>query len=152
MSSSDTNDGYQDFSLHMGYVIGVIGLFCAFTFTLICLIIAEIADPSIFQIQVILLLLSLLFYVSLYLLADSLAMDLHYCGRLPPLVGSYKAWEYGVFVLFYMFGLVVPLIFLSWSLFTIAAICVVIYGIFSIMAIQFIVRPLLKFRKLQDLK
>ena len=152
LSSRDSDVGYLDFSLHMGYVIGVIGLFCAFTFTLICLILAEIADPSIFQIQVILTLLSLLFYVSLYLLADSLALDLHYCGRLLPLVGSYKAFEYGVFVLFYMFGLVVPLIYFSWSQITIALIAATVYVVFSIMAMQFILRPLLKFRKQQKLK
>lgn len=150
MSSSNNNEGYQDFSLHMGYVIGTIGLFSAFTFTVICLIVAEIADPSIFQIQVILVLLSLLFYVSLYLLADSLNMDLHYCGRLPPFVGSYRAFEYGVFILFYMFGLVVPLLFLTWSLFTIAIVSLVMYGVFSVIAIQFILRPLLKFRKATD--
>lgn len=152
MSSSDSNEGYQDFSLHMGYVIGTIGLFSAFTFTVICLIIAEVADPNIFQIQIILLLLSLLFYVSLYLLADSLVMDLHYCGRLPPLVGSYKAFEYGVFILFYMFGLVVPLLFLTWSLFATAAVSFIMYGVFSVIAIQFILRPLLKFRKSADLR
>ena len=152
MSSSDSDDGYQDFSLHMGYVIGTIGLFSAFTFTVICLIVAEIADPSVFQIQVILLLLSLLFYVSLYLLADSLTMDLHYCGRLPPLVGSYKAFEYGVFILFYMFGLVVPLLFLTWSLFPIATVSLVMYGAFSVVANLFIVRPLLKFRKATGLR
>ncbi len=150
MGSSDADDGYKDFSLHMGYVIGVIGLFCAFTFTLICLIVAEIANPSLLQIQVILSLLSLLFYLSLYLLADSLAMDLHYCGRLPPLIGSYRTFEYGVFILFYMFGLVVPLIFLSWSLFAVAMICVAMYMVFSGMAIHFILRPLLKFRKPRD--
>ncbi len=149
---SSSNSGYSDFSIHMGYVIAVIGLFCAFTFSLICLLLAEIADPSVFQVQVILSLLGLLFYASLYLLADSLAMDLHYCGRLPPLVGSYKTFEYGVFVLFYMFGLVVPLILFSWSLFAIALVAVLIYGVFSVMAMQFIIRPLLKFRRSQNLK
>ncbi len=151
-SLSKTDEDYSDFSLHLGYVMGALGLFSAFTFTLICLIVAEVADPSVFQIQIILMFLSLLFYLSLYLLADSLAMDTHYCGKLPRLVGTYKFFEYALFVLFDMFGLVVPVLFLSWSLFTLAGICVIIYAVFSVMAVQFVIRPLIKFRKLQDLK
>jgi hypothetical protein len=150
LSPPDTTDDYSDFSLHLGYVMGVLGLFAAFTFTLICLIIAEISDPSIFQIQAILLFLSILFYLSLILLADTLAMDNYYCGKLPPLVGSYKIFEYALFILFDMFGLVVPLIFISWSLWLLAEITTIIFTISSILAIKFILIPLLKVRKSQS--
>ncbi len=143
----DSDGDYSDFSLHLGYVMGVLGLFSAFTFTLICLIIVEIADPSIFQIQAILLFLSILFYLSLYLLADTLAMDNYYCGKLPRWEGSFKAFEYSLFVLFNSFGLVVPLIFLSWSLFLLAGVTAIIFAVFSILGVKFILWPLLRFRR-----
>ncbi len=140
---------YSDFSLHLGYVMGVLGLFSAFTFTLICLIIVEIADPSIFPIQALLLFLSILFYLSLFLLADTLAMDNRYCGKLPQWAGSFKVFEYSLFVLFDVFGLVVPLIFLSWSMFVLASVTIIIFVVFSVLAVKFIVLPLLRFRRAQ---
>lgn len=143
---------YVDFSRHLGCLMRVLGLFSAFTFTLICLIITQIADPSLFHVQVLLLFLSVLFYLSLYLLADTLNMDTNYCGNLPPLVGSYKAFEYALFVLFNLFALTVPMLFLSWHLYLLAVISSVVFVVFSVLSIKFIVLPLLKARKPQASK
>lgn len=127
--------------------MGVLGLFSAFTFTLISLILAEIADASVFNMQVILFFLSMLFYLSLYLLGHTLAMNTYYVKKRPPFVGAYKVYEYGVFVLFELFGLVVPLIFIVWRLYLLAGVNCLAFAAFSIMGTKFILGPLLKAQK-----
>ena len=124
--------------------MGVLGLFSAFTFTLIGLILAEVADASVFNIQVILFFLSMLFYLSLYLLAHTLAMNAYYVKKAPPFVGAYKVYVYGVPVLFELFGLVVPLIFIVWRLYLLAGVNCLAFAAFSIMGIKFILSPVLK--------
>jgi len=141
------DEGYTDFIHHQGYAMGVLALFSAFTFTLMGLILAEVADASVFNIQVILFFLSMLFYLSLYLLGHTLAMNTYYVKKRPPFAGAYKVFEYGVFVLFELFGLVVPLIFIVWRLYLVAGVNCLAFAAFSIMAIKFILQPLLEAQK-----
>ncbi len=144
----EQDEDYYGFIQHNGYVMGVLGAFSAFTFGTICLIITSIPDPSVFYIQSSLMFISALFYTSMYLLGDSLTRSLYYCRKRSVFDRHDVFYNAGIFVLFYLFGLIVALIFLVWNLYVISAICTVIYVISGIAASKFIISPLLAQRRL----
>lgn len=129
----------------------VLSLFSAFTFAAICLIITEIADPSGFYVQSSLLFLSILFYISLYLLGDSLTRSLAYCKKRSMYSRHDFLSDVGVFVLFYLFGLVVAVIFLLWSLYVLFGISISVYAISSVAAAKLIILPFVQKRKLDKI-
>ncbi len=139
---------YYGWIQHNGFVMGVLGTFGAFTFAAICLIITSIADPSAFYVQVILLFLTGIFFVSMYLLGDSLTRSLSYCRRRSLYDRHDVVYNVGIFVLFYWFGLVVTLVFLIWGLFVLFGISLMMYVASGVLGSKFIVRPFLEKRNL----
>ncbi len=79
-------------------------------------------------------------------------MNTYYVKKRPPFDGVYKVFEYGMFALFELFGLVVPLIFVVWRLYLLAGVTCLAFAAFSIMATKFILGPLLKAQKPQNPK
>ncbi len=143
-----TCEDYSGWIQHNGYIMGVLGIFSAFTFAAICLIITGIPDPSVVYVQITLLYLSALFFVSLYLLGDSLTRSLSYCRRRSLFDRHDVMYNIGIFVLFYWFGLVVALIFLVWNLFVLFGVSIIMYIISGALASKFIIHPFLEKRKL----
>ncbi len=142
------SDDYSGFIFHNGYVLGALGAFAVFTFGAICHIITVIPDPSKLHIQLTLLFLSGLFYVSMYLLGDGLTRSLSLCRIRSAYDRHDVMYNIGIFVLFYLFGLVVLLVFLVWNLPILSGICAITYVTTGIMGVRFIIIPLLKQRDL----
>lgn len=144
----EQNDDYSGFIQHNGYVLGVLGAFAVFTFGAVCLIITVIPDPSKSHIQFTLLFLSVLFYISLYLLGDGLTRNLSLCRKRSVYDRHDVMYNIGVFTLFYLFGLNVVLIFLVWNLYVLSSISAITYVITGILGVRFVIQPLLQQRGL----
>ena len=143
-----TNEDYSGFIDHNGYVMGVLGIFSAFTFGTICLVITRIPDPSAFHIQFGLAFIGALLYASLYLLGDCLTRSVHYCRKHSVYDRHDAMFNIGIFALFYLFGLIGALIFLVWNLFVLSAIYAIMFVVSGIAGAKFIVIPYLKERAL----
>lgn len=148
----DKKDDYSGFIQHNGYVIGVLSGFAAFTFGTICLIITSIPNPSQLNVQSTMLFLSILFYASMYLIGDGLTRNLSLCRKRSVYDNHDVVFNIGLFVLFYMFGLIVFLMFMLWDLFVLSGISVILYVATGIAGARFIVKPLLEQRRLDRTK
>ncbi|MDD1776494.1 MAG: hypothetical protein LUP94_03965, partial [Candidatus Methanomethylicus sp.] len=103
-------------------------------------------DAKNVYVQTTLLFISALFYVSLYLLGDSLARSAAHCKKLPlhgRAVDPYRNFNFGLFAMFYALGLSVILIYFTWDLYLIAEISIAIYAITLVAGTRLVIRPFL---------
>lgn len=130
---------YSDYFSHSGIIGGVLSLFCGFLFTSLTILLTSLQNKEGLLAQTTILLLTLIFYFSLYVLLDNLEMAFHYIENIPPLTLKVKPFFY-LLLIFYFFGTSTILMFLLFNLVYLAMISAVIWVLVVIASINSTVR------------
>ena len=106
---------YSEYFEHNSVIVQVLSLFCGFLFTSITILLTWLQNRSELFAQVTILFLTILFYVSLYVLLDNLEMRFHYIEDIPPMTLKVRPF-FNLLLIFYLFGTATVLMFLLFGL------------------------------------
>jgi hypothetical protein len=137
------SDEYSDYFAHNTTIGSVLSLFCGFLFTSITILLTSLQNKEGVLAQATILFLTLIFYLSLYVLLDNLEMVFHYIKNIPPLTLKVKPFFF-VLLVFYFFGTSTILMFLLFNLFCLAAISTAIWAFFVAASLNSTVRRFYK--------
>jgi hypothetical protein len=146
---SDGDKDYSDFAKHLGNAGNAIAIFAGFTLTTLVLVITRFSDPSAFLVQVILYILTLLFYLFSFLLAWISNLDLFFIKNIPPWSTGMKICSFLEFLGISLLGLVMPALFLFFGLTLLCALSIVTWAVFVTGGYFFTVKPITRIRKQQ---
>src|SRR5512136_1406878 len=140
---SDENIEYSEYFQHNTTIGSVLSLFCGFLFTSITILLTSLQNKEGVLAQATILFLTLIFYLSLYVLLDNLEMVFHYIKNIPPLTLKVKPFFF-LLLIFYFFGTSTVLMFLLFSLVYLAVVSAIIWVLFVIASINSTVRRFFK--------
>jgi len=126
---------YSDYFDLNRTIMSVLSLFAGFLFTSITILLNWFQGRAELVAQATVLFLTLVFYLTLYVLLDNLEMGFHYVDRIPPLTLKVKPFFY-LLVIFYLFGAATSLMFLLHGLQSLAFISGVIWAVIVIISIR----------------
>jgi hypothetical protein len=106
---------FSDYFEHNSIIVQVLSLFCGFLFTSITILLTWLQNRSELFAQAAILFLTILFYLSLYVLLDNLEMRFHYIEEIPPLTLKVRPF-FNLLLIFYLFGAATVLMFLLFDL------------------------------------
>jgi hypothetical protein len=106
---------------HNKTIAQVLSLFCGFLFTSITILLTSLKNPGEVTSQVTLLFLTIVFYLSLFVLVDNLEMPFHYIGKIPAMTLKIRPFFF-LLVIFYLFGAANVMMF---SLFNLASLTII---------------------------
>lgn len=107
---------YSPYFEHNKTIAHVLSLFSGFIFTSITLLLTRLNNTEDTLAQATLLFLTVLFYVSLFVLIDNLEMPFHYIKNIPPMTLKVRPFFF-LLVIFYLFGASTVMMFLFYHLF-----------------------------------
>ena len=134
---------YSEYFTHNTTIGQVLSLFCGFLFSSITILLTFLQDKEDLLLQATILFLTLIFYLSLYVLLDNLEMPFHYIKSIPPLTLKVKPFFF-LLLIFYLFGTSTVLMFLLFGLLNLAVISGVIWIFFVIASINSTVKRFYK--------
>ncbi len=140
---SERKNPYSEYFEHNGVIVGVLSLFCGFLFTSITILLTTLQSKGGFLAQATILLLTLIFYFSLYVLLDNLEMAFHYIEKIPPLTLKVRPF-FSLFVIVYAFGASTVLMFLLFDLTGLAIVSAVMWTVIVAASIGTTFRRFLK--------
>ncbi len=139
----EEKSSYSEYFSHNTTIGQVLSLFCGFLFSSITILLTFLQDKEDLLLQATILLLTLIFYLSLYILLDNLEMPFHYIKNIPPLTLKVKPFFF-LLLIFYLFGTSTVLMFLLFGLLNLAVISGVIWIFFVIASINSTVKRFFK--------
>jgi hypothetical protein len=140
---SEKKNPYSEYFGHNGVIVGVLSLFCGFLFTSITILLTALQNKSGILSQATLLLLTLIFYFSLYVLLDNLEMAFHYIENVPPMTLSVRPF-FNLFAIVYAFGTSTILMFFLFNLEELAIVSAVLWGIIVVLSVATTLRRFVK--------
>lgn len=126
---------YSDYFEHNSVIVQVLSLFCGFLFTSITILLTWLQNREEILAQSTILFLTLLFYVSLYVLLDNLEMRFHYIDDIPPLTLKIRPF-FNLLMIFYLFGTATIMMLLLFGLFYLSLISGVIWALIVSLSIN----------------
>jgi hypothetical protein len=117
---------YSDYFEHNNVIVQVLSLFCGFLFTSLTILLTWLQNKEEILAQTTILFITLLFYVSLYVLLDNLEMRFHYIENIPPLTLKIRPF-FNLLMIFYLFGTATVMMLLLSGLFYLSLISGVIW-------------------------
>ena len=139
----EEKSSYSEYFTHNTTIGQVLSLFCGFLFSSITILLTFLQDKEDLLLQATVLFLTLIFYLSLYVLLDNLEMPFHYIKNIPPLTLKVKPFFF-LLLIFYLFGTSTVLMFLLFGLLNLAVISGVIWIFFVIASINSTVKRFFK--------
>jgi hypothetical protein len=140
---SEEENSYSEYFAHNSVIVEVLSLFCGFLFTSITLLLTMVQNKEGILAQTVILLLTLIFYFSLYTLLDNLEMAFHYIKNIPVLTLKVRPFL-NLLLIFYLFGSTTVLMFLLFNLVFLAVISATIWAIIVVLSINFIAKRFYK--------
>jgi hypothetical protein len=134
---------YSEYFDHNRTIVGVLSLFSGFLFTSITILLNWLQNKNELLAQATFLFLTLLFYLSLYVLLDNLEMGFHYIKDIPPLTLKVRPF-FNLLLIFYLFGAATVLMFLLFNLFYLSLISGVTWAIIVILSLMTTVKRFYK--------
>lgn len=144
---TDEDKDSSDFVRRLGNVDSTISIFAGFTLTALVLVITRFSDPSALLIQVTLYVLTFLFYLFTFLLAWIGNLDLFFIKNIPPFTTGMKICSFLEFLGISVLGLVIPVLFLFFSLTLLCTLPIVTWAVFVASGYFFTMKPTTKVRK-----
>jgi hypothetical protein len=132
---SEDKTSYSQYFEHNGVIVQVLSLFCGFLFASITILLTTLQNKGGMLAQTAILLLTLIFYFSLYVLLDNLEMAFHYIENIPPMTLKIRPF-FNLLLIFYLFGSSTVVMFLLFDLVYLAAISAIIWAIIVIISIN----------------
>lgn len=140
---SDEKTSYSEYFSHNSVIVGVLSLFCGFLFTSITILLTSLQNKEGALAQATILLLTVIFYFSLYVLLDNLEMAFHYIEDIPPLTLKIRPF-FNLLLIFYLFGTSTVIMFLLFDLLYLAVISAVIWVIVVVASVNSTVKRFYK--------
>ncbi len=128
-------DVYYSYFEHNKIISHVLSLFSGFIFTSITVLLAWLKNPEDIFAQTTILFLTILFYVSLYVLINNLEMPFHYIKNIPPMTSKVRPFFF-LLVVFYLFGASTVMMFLLYHLFYLSLIAGAIWAIIVLLSLS----------------
>lgn len=142
-SLAKEKSGYSDYFEHNNVIVQVLSLFCGFLFTSLTILLTWLQNKEEILAQTTILFITVLFYVSLYVLLDNLEMRFHYIENIPPLTLKIRPF-FNLLMIFYLFGTATIMMLLLSGLFTLSLISAVIWAVIVILSINSTVKRFYK--------
>jgi hypothetical protein len=136
---ADNEEPYREYFEHNRTIVSVLSLFAGFLFTSITILLSFLQNKNETLSQATILFLTLLFYLSLYVLLDNLEMGFHYIKDIPLMTLKVKPF-FNLLVIFYLFGAGTVFMFLLFGLFNLSLISGAIWAMIVIVSIATTVR------------
>lgn len=127
-------ESYSAYFDHNRTIVGVLSLFSGFLFTSITILLNFLQNRKELLTQATILFLTLLFYISLYVLLDNLEMAFHYIKEIPPMTLKVRPF-FNLLVIFYLFGAATILMLLLFDLFYLSLVSGVTWVIIVILSL-----------------
>lgn len=127
-------ESYSAYFDHNRTIVGVLSLFSGFLFTSITILLNFLQNRKELLTQATILFLTLLFYISLYVLLDNLEMAFHYIKEIPPMTLKVRPF-FNLLVIFYLFGAATVLMLLLFDLFYLSLVSGVTWVIIVILSL-----------------
>jgi len=140
---ANNKNPYSEYFDHNKTIAGVLSLFSGFLFTSITILLNWLQNKNELLAQATVLFLTLLFYISLYVLLDNLEMGFHYIKDIPPLTLKVRPF-FNLLLIFYLFGATTVLMFLLFDLFYLSLISGVTWVIIVILSLMTTVKRFYK--------
>jgi len=140
---ANNKNPYSEYFDHNKTIAGVLSLFSGFLFTSITILLNWLQNKNELLAQATVLFLTLLFYISLYVLLDNLEMGFHYIKDIPPLTLKVRPF-FNLLLIFYLFGAATVLMFLLFDLFYLSLISGVTWVIIVILSLMTTVKRFYK--------
>jgi hypothetical protein len=140
---ANNKNPYSEYFDHNRTIVGVLSLFSGFLFTSITILLNWLQNRNELLAQATILFLTLLFYLSLYVLLDNLEMGFHYIKDIPPLTLKVRPF-FNLLLIFYLFGTATILMFLLFNLFYLSLISGVTWVIIVILSLMTTVKRFYK--------
>jgi hypothetical protein len=140
---ANNENAYSEYFDHNRTIAGVLSLFSGFLFTSITILLNWLQNKNELLAQATVLFLTLLFYISLYVLLDNLEMGFHYIKDIPPLTLKVRPF-FNLLLIFYLFGAATVLMFLLFDLFYLSLISGVTWAIIVILSLMTTVKRFYK--------
>lgn len=128
-------DSYSAYFDHNRTIVGVLSLFSGFLFTSITILLTSLQNKEEILAQATILFLTLVFYMSLYVLLDNLEMGFHYIKNIPLLTLKVRPF-FSLLVIFYLFGTATVMMFLLFGLFYLSLVSGVIWILIVISSLK----------------
>ena len=143
---SESGKGYSDYAQNLSNVMNGMLFFAGFIFTVVAILLTSLPNPRTLQSQFTLLLLTAIFYLTIFLAFYFLIEVPYHVGNVPPLTRRRRMINALIFLTFLLIGLTFPLLFLLWDLTTLAITSSIIWLGFAISIFVFIFKPFQKWR------
>jgi len=137
------DDEYKSYFDHNKVIAQVLSLFSGFIFTSITLLLTRFNNTQDVFAQATLLFLTILFFITLFVLIDNLEMPFHYIKRIPTMTLKVRPFFF-LLVIFYLFGASTIMMFLLYHLFYLSVISGIIWFIIVVFSIWSTVRRFFK--------
>ena len=134
---------FSDYFEHNSVIVQVLSLFCGFLFTSITILLTWLQNRSELFAQAAILFLTILFYLSLYVLLDNLEMRFHYIEEIPPLTLKVRPF-FNLLLIFYLFGAATVLMFLLFDLLYLSLVSGLIWTVIVTLSISTTVKRFYK--------
>jgi hypothetical protein len=147
---SEAENDFPDYLSHNGSILSSISLLCGFLFSVIAMLVSNIQNFNWFHVQIVLLVLTAAFDLSLYNLMDCLVRGIYFCRQVPRLTKHLHSFNLRLLLMFYFFGATTVFLFLLSSLIYLALSSAIMWGVVVVFSYSNIVNPFNKYRN-QDL-
>jgi hypothetical protein len=107
----EDEEKYRSYFEHNKTIAQVLSLFAGFIFTSITLLLTQLHDTSDAFAQTTLLFLTILFYITLFVLINNLEMPFEYIKNIPMMTLKVRPFFF-LLVIFYLFGMTTVMMFL----------------------------------------
>lgn len=136
-------DIYKSYFEHNKTIAQVLSLFSGFIFTSITLLLTRLNNTEDVFAQATLLFLTILFYITLFVLIDNLEMPFHYIKDIPTMTLKVRPFFF-LLVIFYLFGASTIMMFLLYHLFYLSVTSGIIWFIIVLLSILLTARRFFK--------
>ncbi len=130
---------YSDYFDHNRTIVSVLSLFAGFLFTAITILLSLLQSKTEMLSQATILFITLLFFVTLYVLLDNLEMGFHYINDIPPMTLKVRPF-FNLLVIFYLFGAATVMMLMLFGLFDLSLISGAIWVLLVILSLATTVR------------
>jgi hypothetical protein len=134
----DNKESYPDYAQHLSNLMNGMMFLGGFIFTAVTILLTFVPNLTSAHVQLTLLFLTMVFYLAVLSGGTYAVEELYYLEHVPPLTKHIMAQSAMTFLVFVLFGVTFPLLFLLWDLITLTTISgliwlvIVIYSVFSI--------------------
>jgi len=143
---SESGKGYSDYAQNLSNVMNGMLFFAGFVLAVVAILLTSLPNPKNIQSQFTLFLLTIIFYLTVFLAFFFLLEVPYHVENMPPSTRRKMTVNVLIFLTFLLIGLTFPLLFLLWDLTLLATISSLIWLLYAVSSYLFVYSPFHKWR------